>query len=201
MSTPTPGNSTSAADSQIKVWDLCIRAFHWSLASAFLVAFLTEDDWQALHEVAGYTVLGLITLRFVWGWIGPRHARWSDFVRSPAEILAYLKDCLHLRARRYIGHNPAGGAMVVALLISLVGTAVTGVALEGAVQLSGPLAPLFSALPDAVGHLVEEIHETLAHLTLLLVGLHLGGVLLASFQHRENLIKAMWNGRKKEHLS
>ena len=94
---------------QVRVWDPLVRIFHWSLATFFAVAFVTEDDLLALHVWAGYAVFGLIALRLVWGFIGPRHARWADFVKEPREILAYLKDALRFRAARPLGHNPAGG--------------------------------------------------------------------------------------------
>ncbi|MCW8923014.1 MAG: cytochrome b/b6 domain-containing protein, partial [Gammaproteobacteria bacterium] len=100
---------------QIKVWDLPVRIFHWSLASTFFIAYLTEEDWLDIHVLAGYTILGLVVFRLFWGFIGSRHALFNDFVRPPRVVLAYLKDMAACHPKRYIGHNPAGGAMVVAL--------------------------------------------------------------------------------------
>ncbi|MGB5405962.1 MAG: cytochrome b/b6 domain-containing protein [Thiogranum sp.] len=181
----------------VRVWDPLVRLFHWSLAAGFTIAFVTEDDLLALHVWAGYLILGLIVIRALWGLVGPRHARWSDFVKEPAEIFTYLKAAIQSRAARYLGHNPAGGAMVVALMLSLTVTGLTGLAVYGAQELSGPMAPLLSGLSDGWAHALEDIHEVMANLTLLLVLLHLVGVALASLQHRENLVRAMITGLKR----
>lgn len=93
----------------IKVWDLVVRVFHWSLATLFLTAYLTSEDAGQVHIAAGYAIAGLIALRIVWGFVGPRHARFGNFVRSPRQVLVYLRDVALLRAPRYLGHNPAGG--------------------------------------------------------------------------------------------
>ena len=181
---------------QIKVWDPLVRIFHWSLAGAFFIAYLTEDDWMDIHVFAGYTIAGLITFRLLWGLIGTRHARFSDFVRPPREVLAYLKDMVTFHPMRYIGHNPAGGAMVVALLLSLLMTVLTGISVYGAEEMAGPFADLFANAPKFVGDVFEELHEFFANFTLFLVVFHLLGVLLAGLQHGENLVRAMINGRK-----
>ncbi len=182
---------------QIKVWDLLVRIFHWSLVSAFFIAYMTEDDWLDFHVYAGYTIAGLIAFRLVWGLIGTRHARFSDFVRPPSEVLAYLKDMIGFHPRRYIGHNPAGGAMVVALLVSLLITVVTGVLVYGAEEVAGPFAGLMANAPKFVGDVFEELHEFFANFTLFLVALHVAGVVLAGLQHGENLVRSMINGKKR----
>lgn len=181
----------------VRVWDPLVRFFHWSLAASFMIAFLTEDDLLVVHVWAGYTIFGLILVRLIWGFVGPRHARWSNFVKEPVEIMAYLKAAVRFRAPRYLGHNPAGGAMVVALLVSLIATGLSGLAVYGAQELSGPLAPMFIGLSEGWAHLLEDVHEVLANLTLLLVILHLAGVAFASLEHRENLVKAMITGLKR----
>jgi cytochrome b len=167
----------------VKVWDPFVRVFHWSLATLFVVAYATADEIEGVHIAAGYAIAGLVAARMVWGLIGPRQARFSSFVRSPREVLAYLRDVALLRAPRYIGHNPAGGAMIVALLATLAGTCITG----------------YMMTTDAYwgAKWVEEIHETLANLTIGLIVVHILGVLVASFEHRENLVKAMITGRKR----
>src|SRR5579884_3772962 len=106
----------------VKVWDPFVRVFHWSLAGLFLIAFVTGDEIEKVHIAAGYVIAGLVAARILWGFFGPRHARFSSFVRPPKEVLGYLRDILLLRAPRFIGHNPAGGAMIVALLAMLTGT-------------------------------------------------------------------------------
>jgi cytochrome b len=185
----------------VSVWDPLVRVSHWTLATAFLAAWLVGDDWLDLHVLAGYTVLGLVLFRLVWGVIGTRHARFTDFVRSPSAVLAYLKDVVSVRARRHLGHNPAGGAMVIALLLSLTFTAISGLALYGHGEFSGPLAGLMQGAPVWLGNALEELHEFFANFTLLLVVLHVAGVALASLQHGENLIRSMFTGRKRQELS
>lgn len=182
---------------QLRVWDPLVRIFHWSLAGGFAIAFVTEDDLLGPHVWAGYLVLALVAFRLVWGFVGPRTARWTDFVKAPGETLAYLRDIARFRAKRHLGHNPAGGAMVVALLLALTATGLSGLALYGAQELSGPLAAFMQYLPAAWAHPLEEIHEVLANLTLVLVVLHVAGVVLASLQHRENLVRSMITGYKR----
>lgn len=180
----------------IPVWDPAVRLFHWLLAGAFLVAYLTEDDWELLHVNAGYLIGILIALRLLWGFIGTPYARFADFVYSPREVMTYLSDAVRSRAPRYVGHNPAGGAMILALLISLTLTVITGIALYGATDFAGPLAGVWRG--ELAVDLLEEVHEIGANLTLLLIVLHLGGVLFSSLKHGENLVKSMITGRKKE---
>ncbi|WP_303906867.1 cytochrome b/b6 domain-containing protein [Thiohalomonas denitrificans] len=178
------------AQNPIRVWDPLIRLFHWSLVAAFTVAYITEDDFMTLHVYAGYVIVGLVLFRLIWGVIGSRHARFSDFVFGPATVVAYLKDLLLHRARRYIGHNPAGGAMILALLGSLLLTTLTGLAAYGA-EGGGPLAS--TVLASGV---FEDIHEFFANFTLLLVTIHIAAVIAISLLHGENLIRAMITGRK-----
>ena len=168
----------------VKVWDPFVRVFHWSLAALFLLAYATGDEVQNVHIAAGYAIAGLLALRIVWGLVGPCHARFSDFVRSPRAVLAYLRDVALLRAPRYLGHNPAGGAMVVALIVMLIGTCTTGYLMTTEAYWGS----------DAL----EEMHEVFANLTIGLVVVHVLGVLVASFEHRENLVKAMISGRKRQ---
>ncbi|AFL76269.1 cytochrome b/b6 domain-containing protein [Thiocystis violascens] len=195
--TDSLGTATPEAQTPVRVWDPLVRIFHWSLAAGFATAFIVEDDLLDVHVWAGYLVLTLIAVRLVWGVIGTRHARFSDFVRGPGQILTYLKDALRFRAPRYLGHNPAGGAMVIALLLSVAATGVTGIALYGAQEFSGPLAGLMSELPAASGEALEEVHEVLANFTLVLIVLHVVGVAFSSLSHGENLIGSMISGFKR----
>ncbi|WP_372742458.1 cytochrome b/b6 domain-containing protein [Neptunomonas sp.] len=177
----------------IKVWDPLVRIFHWSLVLFFLTAYLTEDDFENIHIYAGYAVSILIGFRLIWGAIGPKYARFSNFVKGPAETLAYLKSLITGNPRHYIGHNPAGGIMVVALLVVLAATGFTGMALL-AVDGGGPLAGTLIA--NFNEDLLEGLHELLANTSVLLVVLHVAGVLVSSLLHRENLIRAMFTGVK-----
>jgi cytochrome b len=165
----------------IPVWDLFLRISHWMVALAFFVAYMTEDDPLLLHVWAGYLVGGLVLLRLLWGLIGPRHARFTDFLCGPRSVLAYLLDLTALRAKRYLGHSPAGGAMALAMWLGLLGTVWTGIELYA----------------EEGGEFWEGIHEAFASLTLVLLILHIGGVTLASLVHRENLVRAMITGKKR----
>jgi cytochrome b len=111
-----PAAAVKGRAKSIRVWDLFVRIFHWSLVGLFVAAFATGDEIEWLHIVVGYVIAALITLRIVWGFVGPRYARFSDFVRSPRVIVAYLVQAAQWKAPRYLGHNPAGGAMIIALL-------------------------------------------------------------------------------------
>jgi cytochrome b len=160
-----------------------VRVFHWSLVALFVIAYVTGDEIEKVHIAAGYAIAGLLALRIVWGFIGSRHARFGDFVRSPRAALRYIRDTLLLRARRYVGHNPAGGLMVIALIVMLAVTCLTG----------------YLMTTDAYwgSEAMEEVHGALANATVALIALHVLGVLAASFEHRENLVKAMVTGRKR----
>lgn len=167
----------------VQVWDPFVRIFHWSLVGLFVIAFVTGDETEWLHLTAGYAIAALVLLRIIWGFVGPRHARFSDFVRTPREVTGYVHRAMRLRAPRYLGHNPAGGAMIIALLAMLVGISATG----------------FMMTTDAFwgAQWVEDLHEGLVYVTLGLIALHVAGVVFASIEHGENLVKAMITGRKR----
>jgi cytochrome b len=174
-----------------------VRTFHWTLAASCATAFVIEDRLLGLHVWAGYLALTLIGVRLVWGLIGTRHARFSDFVRRPSAVLVYARQAVALHAPRYLGHNPAGGAMVVALLLSVAATGVSGLMLYGAQEFAGPLADLAFWVSDATAHRFEDVHAFFANFTLALVMAHLAGVVFSSLSHRENLIGAMITGNKR----
>lgn len=183
----------------ITVWDRFVRMFHWLLVGGFFTAYLVEDDWLGVHVWAGYLVFSLVVLRIAWGLVGSEHARFADFVRRPREVFVYLKSTLAGRARRYLGHNPAGGVMVIALMGSLLATTALGMLLLGSEPgnaLHGIVAQMGLA-GEAGEEALEETHEFFANFTLALVGLHVLGVLLSSLLHRENLVRAMVTGRKR----
>jgi cytochrome b len=195
---------------EVPVWDPLVRLFHWTLFVSFCAAWFTEGElfeglqdrlsgeWlQLVHIWAGYTIAGLLVFRVLWGFVGPRYARFSDFVYRPGIVLAYVRDVLTLRARRTLGHNPAGGAMIVALLLGLTATVVTGLALYGADKGLGPLAAMLAESSDAAIDTIKEAHEVATNFTLLLVAGHLLGVVWETLLHRENLVRAMITGRKR----
>ncbi|WP_207102943.1 cytochrome b/b6 domain-containing protein [Paracoccus shandongensis] len=168
---------------RVAVWDGFVRLFHWSLVILIAGDWLTADGPKLWHEAMGYAVAALVAARLVWGFVGPRHARFGDFVRGPRAVLAYLRALRAGREPRYLGHNPAGGAMIVALLLVVAGTALTG----------------WLQTTDAFwgSSVMEEIHETLATLILVLAGLHVAGVVVESLRHRENLVLSMLTGTKR----
>ena len=198
-----PGKTT-------RVWDPLVRVFHWGLVAAFAVAWFSAEEMDTVHEVAGYVVAGLIAFRLVWGLVGSHYARFAEFLRGPSAILGYAGDMIRGRERRYLGHNPVGAVMIVALLVTLSATAWTGWLLEepGRAAMLSELpqiaAPAFAdedgeygEAGENGGETIAELHETFANLTLLLVALHVAGVVLSSFRHHENLARAMVTGDKR----
>lgn len=183
----------ASADGGIRVWDPLIRLFHWSLVGFFTVAYLTEDEFFNLHSYSGYAVALLLGFRLVWGLIGTRYARFTSFVTGPRTVLSYLKALVRGKARHYVGHNPAGAAMILLLIASLLLTTFSGMSIIAA-DGQGPLAHTFVAAYS--GEWVEDIHEFFANFTVFLVALHVAGVLVSSLLHRENLVRAMITGRK-----
>ena len=169
-------------NAMVKVWDPLVRVFHWSLAGLFLANFFTEDG-ELVHRGIGYAVLALIAVRFVWGWIGTRHARFSDWVPGPRRVREYLHARLSGRSRRQLGHNPGAAVMILALL--------AGVLLVGVTGWLQTTDAFFGA-----GWL-EELHEALAYGVLALVGVHVLAAVGESVHYGENLIAAMIHGRKR----
>ena len=123
----------------IKVWDRFVRIFHWSLVGLFTLAYLTGDDAGTIHVWSGYAIIALIASRIIWGFVGTKHARFSDFVRGPSAVFRYLKGLANGNAARTLGHNPAGGWMVLLLLVSILATAGSGLVVLG-LEGEGPMA-------------------------------------------------------------
>ena len=136
-----PSNYREEGMHQLVVWDPIVRIGHWLLVLFFFVAYFTEDDLLTIHSWAGYGVGIYIIVRVIWGFIGPRHARFADFAYGPRKAALYMKDLMLFQARRYLGHSPAGGFMVFLLLFSLTAATVTGIALLAVEENAGPLAP------------------------------------------------------------
>ncbi len=210
----------------IKVWDIAVRVFHWTLVGCFVIAFISSENSRKLHVIFGYSVLFLALFRIFYGFVGTKYARFSDFIYRPPQIMDYLKGLLIGRPKHYLGHNPAGGFMIIILLLSLLSLTLTGLKAYG-VKGHGPLAKheisfMSEAFADSdekgehdnhkrrnrsdkdfqrtekneKDEFWEEVHETIAYLTLFLVSIHIMGVLVSSLVHRENLIKTMITGRK-----
>lgn len=200
-------SSPATASREVRVWDPFVRIFHWLLVLLFASAYLSAGENGLVHVWSGYGIAILLVLRIVWGLVGPRRARFSDFVTGPFRGLAYLAAMIRGNGPRFLGHSPAGGLMVVALIVMLAGTVGMGMSLLAQRAGSGPLAPFITQVQRPVNtdgtpgrrppSPLKEVHETLANLVLGLVVLHIGGVVLASRAHRENLARAMVTGRKR----
>lgn len=199
---------------RIYVWDRLVRIFHWSLVVLFATSYLTGESESQIHIYSGYAIVALLLGRIVWGFIGSRYARFTDFVYSPKQVLGYVGQIRSGSPAKYLGHNPLGGLMVFALLVTLLTTTFSGLMLYGVEEGKGPFAQVQidvdrnqSALVDDDGQrsaelhgheesLWKEIHETAVNVMLLLVLLHIVGVIFASRIHRESLVKAMLTGYK-----
>jgi len=181
---------------KVKVWDPVVRLFHWGLALAVLGSFLTsdEDALVPLHVKLGLAVVALVVTRVAWGFVGPGPARFSAFVRSPREVLAYARELVRGRPKLHLSHNPLGGAMVLALLGVLAGLAATGALVYAGPEFDGPLA---GVLTKRGAHAVKEVHEALSAALLVLVGVHVAGVVASSVLEGQNLVLGMITGRKR----
>jgi len=186
MSTTSESRTDNAMNKSIQkeilVWDMPVRVFHWLMVLSFAGAYLTSESerWRLLHATLGYTMAGLVIFRILWGLIGTRYARFSNFVRGPGVVKRYIETLLRGRPEHHTGHNPAGALAIIALLgLTLV------VALTGWITYYG------------IGNnQLEDAHEAAANVMLAIVLVHIAGVALASWLHRENLVFAMFSGRK-----
>lgn len=169
--------------SRVRVWDPLVRLFHWSLVLSFAVAWLSANLWEDVHVWAGYVAGALVVVRIAWGFVGTSYARFSQFVHPPRAVLTYLKAIARGTEPRYLGHNPAGGAMIVVLILATLATAFSGWLLT----------------TDAFWGVrwMQHVHNIVAHGLILLVAFHVAGVVLACYRHRENLVAAMIFGHKR----
>jgi len=181
LSQPGPPEST-AQRRRILVWDAPTRVFHWLLALCFAGAFLTaeSDGLRLVHVTLGYTMGALVVFRLVWGLVGSRYARFSNFMHGPRAVLGYLRSLTSGQPQHHLGHNPAGALAIVALLGLTVLVVATG----------------WMHYAHIGGAWTEEVHEGLANAMLALVLVHVAAVLASSWLHRENLIGAMLHGHK-----
>ena len=165
------------------VWDLPTRIFHWMLVVSFAGAFLMgeSEHWRDFHVLLGYIVLGLILFRLVWGFVGTRYARFSEFVRSPAFVIRYFAQLFRGRAKHTVGHNPAGAVVILLLLLLGIASSVSG----------------WAVYEEIGGDWLEELHDYASYSMLAVVFVHIAGVLVTSYLHGENLIGAMITGRKR----
>ncbi|MDD2768863.1 MAG: cytochrome b/b6 domain-containing protein [Methylococcus sp.] len=166
---------------RIIVWDLATRVFHWSLVTSFFGAYLSADsDYRVLHVMFGYTILGLIAFRLLWGFFGPRYSRFKDFVRGPIAIFRYMKSLLSPHPEHYVGHNPAGAVAIVLLLFF--GILVCG---------SGLLS-----YDERWENPLKSFHALLSNFMLAIVAVHIVAAIVSGFLHHENLVLSMITGNK-----
>ncbi|WP_376697279.1 cytochrome b/b6 domain-containing protein [Wenzhouxiangella sp. EGI_FJ10305] len=192
--------------SSTRVWDPVVRVGHWLLVAGFFTNYIMEDEVMGLHVWIGYSIVAIVLLRVLWGFVGTEHARFGDFVRSPSTVSQYLGNLFRGRARHYRGHNPAGGIMILLLLACMAALAFSGIVLYALEENAGPLAGWVveagedgaQALWSADEHFWEDTHEVLVNLMLGLVIVHVVGVVVTSRLHRENLVRAMITGRKSD---
>ncbi|SFV55269.1 Ni,Fe-hydrogenase I cytochrome b subunit [hydrothermal vent metagenome] len=203
--------------SNIKVWDIVVRIFHWSLVISFFTAYISEEG-SLLHIYSGYTVLFLITFRVLWGIVGSKYARFSNFIYSPTTTLNYLKEFINKKPKRYLGHNPAGTLMIIILLLSLFLATISGLKIYAIEEGKSPFSENnISIITNAYAdyddddddykyknkkykdseEFWEEVHEASVNFILFLIFLHILGVIISGKLHNENLIKSMITGNKK----
>ncbi|MEA2490310.1 MAG: hypothetical protein QOH21_2102 [Acidobacteriota bacterium] len=167
----------------MRVWDPFVRFSHWALVVGFVVAYFSHGGYLAAHRWSGYAILALVVLRVIWGFVGSPHARFASFVVGPRKLASYSGQLARGREPRHLGHNPAGGAMIVVLLVLLAALCITGLVLD---------TPKFRDDRD-----FKQIHDLLTDAALVCIVLHVAGVIHASWRHRENLVAAMFTGWKR----
>lgn len=190
-------NNREATASGIKVWDRFVRLFHWSLVSGFAVSFISaEINWMTVHVWMGYFITSLLLCRIVWGLVGSRYARFSNFIYPLNETLAYVRGMRAGHPPHYLGHNPMGALMVFALLGLCLLICLSGLTTLATIDFDGPLVFLNPWFDDAMAYAAEDIHQTLPWITLAFIAMHVGGVITSSRMHHENLVKSMITGFK-----
>ena len=172
-----------STNTRILVWDAPTRVFHWLLAASFAGAYLTSESERLLniHLLFGYTLLGLIGFRLLWGLIGTRYARFRSFAFRPVEVVAYLRSMVSRAPKHYVGHNPAGSWAIYLVLALGILCGITG----------------YLGEIDVGGDAMKELHESVAGGMLAVVVIHVSGVILSSLLHRENVVFGMISGYKR----
>ena len=166
----------------ILVWDFPVRIFHWLLALSFAGAWLTSESeaQQLIHYAFGYSACAIILFRIVWGIVGTRYARFTQFIKGPTETGRHLKSLLIGRQSPGPGHNPAGALVMIALMILILLISLTG----------------YWIVKDVLGELMSGAHEAISNLAFGIVLLHVAAAIIMSFLQKENLVKSMFTGLK-----
>ena len=174
--------ATGKVKQEIMVWDMPVRVFHWLLVICFAGAWLTSESerLQMIHYAFGYSACLLILIRLVWGLIGTRYARFSQFLKSPKVVLEHFLAMLRGHPHHDVGHNPAGGLVMFALMLLILLIGLTG----------------YLSVKEFLGNFMSEAHEAVASLALAVVILHVAAAIFMSLLERQNLVKSMVNGKK-----
>lgn len=183
------------------VWDLPLRLFHWLLVLSITGSYVTAElgfEWTQVHFYLGYFTLGLVAFRIIWGFIGPKHARFSSFVRGPSQLVAYLRTLTKRDSRPVVGHNPGGAWMIVIMLIMVGGQAVSGLFVTDDIAWSGPYNPAVS--PEVAGKMAW-FHHLNFDVLIWVVGLHVLAITFYWIYKRQNLLGPMLTGRKAADLT
>ena len=181
---------------KIYVWDLPTRLFHWSLVALLAFQWLSgefEDELLEYHLLGGYAILALVAFRLLWGFVGSQHARFGNFLRGVEPTLEYARALRANAAPRYLGHNPLGGWMIVALLATLALQGFTGLFASDDVMTSGPLRHLVS---EQLGEILTEFHEGSFNVLMTLVVVHVVSILAHRLFKGEDLVRPMLTGYK-----
>jgi len=176
------------------VWDLPLRLFHWLLVLSMIASYVTAKlgfDWMQYHFYLGYWTIGLLIFRILWGFIGPKHARFSSFIHRPSAIWLYLRNLLDRDSQRTIGHNPVGGLMVLVMLLLVAVQATTGLFTTDDVVWAGPYNPSVSG---ATAGTLSSIHNINFNIILGVVGFHIAAIIFYGLYKRQNLVVPMLHG-------
>jgi cytochrome b len=185
----------------VHVWDWPVRVFHWAIVLLVIVAIATATiggDAMVWHMRAGYGVLAMVLFRIVWGFAGTRHARFSSFVRGPRTAIQYARSFVRRAPHVVVGHNPLGGWSVIALLLTLLLQALTGLFANDDVIYEGPLAKHISS---ALSGEITAVHHLNVWAIGILIGMHVSAVVAHLAFAKENLVRPMVTGRKRLHRS
>lgn len=169
-------------DQSVLVWDFPVRVFHWLLVISFAGAWITSESeaQQMIHYAFGYTACALVLFRIVWGIVGTRYARFSQFIKGPAETIGHIKSLLTGNQHAGLGHNPAGAFAMVSLMVLVLLIGLTG----------------YWSVKELFGDVMGEAHEAIASLTMAAVVIHVAAAIIMSFLQKENLVRSMVTGRK-----
>ena len=187
-----------AAVETARIWDPALRVFHWLLAALVVANWLLGKfgpNVMTLHFWLGYAIIALLCFRIVWGFVGPRPARFASLINAPAAIIAYLRHMFDRRPSFWPGHNPLGALAVIAMLAVLVWQVSTGLISDPEDYIN--VGPLASEVSSATSKKAVGWHHLGANLILILVVLHIAVILFYRLWKHEDLIRPMLTGWKR----